>query len=75
MNLDMQKDRIVQQINSVSIGGENNAVHHIGIIDTMKDLFVNLLGAIVFSVLGYLYAHHDRKKYRFVRNFIPQKKE
>src|SRR5690625_4235495 len=102
MNLDMQKDRIVQEINSVSIGVENNAVYQIeniqrtvieskdpsgdmietvidhgyldiGIIDTMKDLFVNLIGAIVFSVLGYLYARHDQKKYRFVRNFIPKK--
>lgn len=102
MNLDMQKDRIVQQINSVSIGGENNVVSHIeniqrtviegkddsgniyvtvidngyldiGIIDTMKDLFVNLLGAIVFSVFGYLYAHHDQKKYRFVRKFMPKR--
>ncbi len=27
----------------------------IGIIDTMKDLLVNFLGAIVFSVIGYLY--------------------
>ncbi|MCC3358202.1 hypothetical protein [Bacillus sp. REN16] len=103
MNLDMQKDRVVQKINSVSIGSESNAVYRIeniqrtiiesnddlgnrmetvidggyldiGIIDTMKDLFVNLLGAIVFSVLGYLYAQHDEKKYRFVRNFIPRKK-
>lgn len=102
MNLDMQKDRIVQRIDSVSIGVEKNNVHHleniqrtvieskddsgnmietviydgyldIGLIDTMKDLFVNLIGAIVFSVFGYLYAHHDQKKYRFVRNFIPRK--
>lgn len=104
MNLDMQKDRIVQEISSVSIDVENNAVYQIediqrtvieskdpseeiietviddgyldiGIIDTMKDLFVNLLGAIVFSVFGYLYAQHDKKKYKFVRNFIPQKRE
>ena len=101
LNLDMQKDRIVQQINSVSIGAENNTVSHIeniqrtvierkgntgavtidggyldiGIIDTMKDLFVNLLGAIVFSIFGYLYARHDQKKYRFVQNFIPKKRE
>src|SRR5699024_11423905 len=85
MDMDMQKDRIVQEINSVSIGAEKNVVYHIetiertvieskdesgnsietviddgyldiGIHDTMKDLFVNLLGAIVFSVFGYLYA-------------------
>lgn len=102
MNLDMQKDRIVQEINSVSIGVENNDLYQIeniqrtvieskdtsgeiietviesgyldiGIIDTMKDLFVNFIGAIVFSVLGYMYAHHDQEKYRFVQNFIPKK--
>lgn len=27
----------------------------IGIIDTMKDLFVNFVGALVFSIVGYLY--------------------
>src|SRR5699024_366014 len=104
MDLDMQKDRIVQDINSVSIGADKNVVYHIeniertvieskvesgnsietviddgyldiGIHDTMKDLFVNLLGALVFSVFGYLYAQHDQRRYRFVQNFIPKKKE
>ena len=28
----------------------------IGLYDTMKDLFVNFIGAIVFSVIGYFYA-------------------
>ena len=28
----------------------------IGIIDTMKDLFVNFIGAVVFSILGFIYA-------------------
>ena len=27
----------------------------IGIIDTMKDLIVNFIGAVVFSIIGYLY--------------------
>lgn len=27
----------------------------LGIIDTMKDLFVNLIGAVVFSTIGYFY--------------------
>ena len=30
----------------------------IGIIDTMKDLFVNFIGAVVFSVFGYFYVKH-----------------
>ncbi|GFZ92410.1 hypothetical protein GCM10010978_33210 [Compostibacillus humi] len=36
--------------------GEDQRYLDIGIIDTVKDLFVNLIGAIVFSMLGYLYA-------------------
>ncbi len=34
----------------------------IGIIDTMKDLFVNLIGAVVFSIFGYIYAKERGKK-------------
>lgn len=45
----------------------------LGIHDTMKDLFVNFLGAIAFSVFGYLYLV-DQKKYSFAKNFIPTKK-
>ena len=34
----------------------------IGIIDTMKDLMVNFVGALVFSVIGYSYeAKHKAK--------------
>ena len=34
----------------------------IGIKDTMKDLFVNMVGALVFSVLGYLYEKDHARK-------------
>lgn len=44
----------------------------IGIIDTMKDLFVNFIGAILFSVIGFLYIK-NRNKYKFAKNFIPVK--
>ena len=27
----------------------------IGLIDTMHDLFVNLIGAVIFSIIGYFY--------------------
>ena len=86
--LDMQKDSLVQQINSVELSKDGNTVHSIpnieqtiveykdsagntekyvisggyldiGIIDTMKDLFVNFIGAWTFSI---------------IRNFIPRKK-
>ena len=40
-----------------------NGYLDIGIIDTMKDLLVNFLGAIVCSVLGYQYiTHRDNEK-------------
>ena len=34
----------------------------IGIIDTMKDLFVNLIGAVTFSVIGYFYESKRGKR-------------
>ena len=33
----------------------------IGILDTMKDLMVNFLGAIVFSVFGYIFVKNEQK--------------
>lgn len=42
----------------------------IGLIDTMKDLFVNFVGALIFSLLGFLYIK-DRDEYNFVERFIP----
>ena len=44
----------------------------IGIQDTMEDLFVNLIGAVTFSILGYCYIL-NKKKYKFIRKFIPMK--
>lgn len=41
----------------------------IGIIDTMKDLLVNMAGAALFSFLGYLYIFR-RDKYHFAENFL-----
>lgn len=45
----------------------------IGIIDTMKDLIVNFVRAITFSIIGYFYIK-NRDKYKFAENFIPIKK-
>lgn len=42
----------------------------IGLIDTMKDLFVNFIGAIVFSVIGYFYVRHKGKG-KIANQFIP----
>lgn len=46
----------------------------IGIIDTMKDLIVNFIGAIVFSILGFLYIK-DRDEYKFIERFLPVMKK
>ncbi len=46
----------------------------IGIIDTMKDMFVNLIGAVVFSIIGYFYII-GRNNGVFAKKFIPQLKE
>ena len=43
----------------------------IGLNDTMKDLFVNFIGAVVFSVIGFFYVK-SRGKGRFARRFIPR---
>ena len=42
-----------------------------GLIDTMKDLFVNFIGAVVFSVIGYFYVK-GRGKGSFATRFIPR---
>lgn len=97
LNMDMQKDVIVEKVTSKKIGDIsenekltidnitktiiysednqktltiNNGYLDIGIIDTMKDLFVNFIGAVVFSTLGYLYIK-DRDEYKFIERFIP----
>jgi len=43
----------------------------IGLLDTMKDLFVNFIGAVVFSIVGYFYVK-GRGTGKFAKNFIPQ---
>ncbi|MBQ7859210.1 MAG: hypothetical protein IJ347_03625 [Faecalibacterium sp.] len=42
----------------------------IGLIDTMKDLLVNFVGAVVFSIIGFCFIK-SRGKGRFARRFIP----
>ena len=100
---DMQKDRIVTRVSSVTLNplGENipivvdninktiiysdnntkqtvieNGYLDIGLIDTIKDLFVNFVGAVVFSIIGYLYIK-NRNQYKLAEKFIlsPKKAE
>lgn len=51
-----------------------NGFLDIGIHDTMMDLKVNFVGAVVFSVLGMLYIT-KREGYKFIENFIPTMKK
>lgn len=44
----------------------------LGLNDTMKDLIVNFVGAVVFSIFGYLYVI-NRDKYKIAEKFIPKK--
>lgn len=45
----------------------------IGLLDTMEDLFVNFIGAFVFSILGFFYIK-NRGKGTFAKRFIPHRK-
>lgn len=59
-----------------NLNGEESAITidggylDIGINDTMKDLIVNFIGAVVFSILGLLYIK-NRDEYRFAEEFMP----
>lgn len=53
----------------------NGGYLDIGLVDTMEDLFVNLIGALTFSVIGYIYEKSKGKDKTFASNFIPKKIE
>ena len=70
---------IIDNIGSTVIYDQNgnklvtiNGYLDIGIIDTMKDLIVNFIGALVFSIFGYFYLVTGGKN-EFVANFVPTK--
>ena len=70
---------IIRDITDVIVVTADGAQHalglggylDIGILDTMKDLFFNFIGAVIFSIIGYFYVK-SRGKGRFARRFIPQ---
>lgn len=52
---------VLRDISTVAVNGQTLPVSgylDIGLHDTMADLFVNFVGAVVFSVLGYFYIRH-----------------
>ena len=67
----------INHITSVVVQGKDLGLGgylDIGLIDTMKDLMVNFIGAVVFSVIGFFYVK-NRGKGNVVRRFVPRKKK
>ncbi len=65
-------------INSTVVNGVDlgiNGYLDIGLIDTMKDLIVNFIGAIVFNAAGFFYLKGRTRAAAFVDNFIPRPKD
>lgn len=63
----------VDGITSVVVNGRELGVGgylDIGLIDTMKDLIVNFIGAVVFSIFGFIYIKYRGRKSRVVENFM-----
>ncbi|NTV79114.1 MAG: hypothetical protein HGA25_08270, partial [Clostridiales bacterium] len=68
---------VIDQVTEVLVNGKNLGLGgylDIGLVDTMKDLIVNFIGAIVFSIIGYYYVKH-RGKGGIARRFIPRLKK
>lgn len=64
----------VNDITEVYVNGEKlDGYLDIGLIDTMKDLLVNFVGAVVFSIIGYFHIKL-RGKSKFASRFIPRLK-
>lgn len=67
----------IDNIQSTVVNGQDLGIRgylDIGLLDTMKDLFVNFIGAVVFSVIGYFYVK-TRGEGKFARRFIPKRME
>ena len=63
----------IDGITSVTVNGQElgfGGYLDIGLYDTREDLFVNFIGAVVFSTIGYFYIKH-RGKGKLAKAFIP----
>ncbi len=66
---------LINNISQVTINGEVlpiNGYLDIGLIDTMADLFVNFIGALIFSIIGFFYVK-AKGKGKFAKYFIPRR--
>ncbi len=67
----------IPEIHDVVINGQSLGMGgylDIGLIDTMKDLFVNFIGAMVFSVTGFFYAKSKGRRKTPAQSFVPSRK-
>lgn len=61
----VQRPWIMRNITEMSINGTEMGVGgyvDLGLIDTMEDLFVNFIGALTFSIIGWLALHGKRRE-------------
>lgn len=68
---------VMENISDVTVSGHDLGLGgylDIGLIDTMQDLFVNFIGALVFSVLGYFFVKNKNDDSVVVK-LIPHKKD
>ena len=64
------------EIQSLLVNGEDWMAAYggyldIGLIDTMKDLFVNFIGAVAFSIIGYIYIKYRGHRQSVAAKLIP----
>lgn len=65
---------IIYNQNGEQIEIISNGYLDIGLNDTMKDLFVNFIGAMIFSTFSYFYLiDKDKKSSHLIKNFVPIK--
>ena len=67
---------LLKNITEVTVNGHDLALGgylDIGLHDTMFDLWVNFIGAVVFSVIGYFYIKY-KGNHKFAKRFIPRLK-
>lgn len=65
---------VIRNINDVAVNGQSLGLGgylDIGLYDTMEDLFVNFIGAVVFSLFGYFYVKHQGKG-KLVESLVPR---
>lgn len=68
---------VISDIESMSLNGQELSLGgylDIGLYDTMEDLFVNFIGAVIFSVIGYLDAKKPGRN-RLAPKLIPYVRE